>query len=35
VSYSFTFNETGTFAYYCKFHGDVDGLGMAGQIKVE
>jgi plastocyanin len=34
-SYSFTFNETGTFAYYCKFHGDAGGVGMVGQIKVE
>jgi len=33
-SYSFTFNETGTFAYYCKFHGDAGGVGMVGQIKV-
>jgi len=35
VSFSFTFNETGTFAYYCKFHGDAGGVGMVGQIKVE
>ncbi len=35
VSFSFTFDETGTFAYYCKFHGDAGGVGMVGQIKVE
>ena len=35
ASFSFTFNETGTFAYYCKFHGDAGGVGMIGQIKVE
>ena len=35
VSYSFTFNETGTFPYYCKFHGDAGGVGMVGQIIVE
>lgn len=35
VSFSFTFNETGTFPYYCKFHGDAGGVGMVGQIKVE
>jgi len=34
-SYSFTFNETGTFAYYCKFHGDAGGVGMIGQVEVE
>ncbi len=34
-SFSFTFDETGTFAYYCKFHGDAGGVGMVGQIKVE
>lgn len=35
VSFSFTFDETGTFAYYCKFHGDAGGVGMVGQIIVE
>jgi len=35
VSFSFTFNETGTFPYYCKFHGDKGAVGMFGQIKVE
>jgi plastocyanin/uncharacterized membrane protein YozB (DUF420 family) len=34
-SFTFTFNETGTFAYYCKFHGDAGGVGMIGQIEVE
>jgi len=34
-SYSFTFNETGTFAYFCRFHGDAGGVGMVGQIIVE
>ena len=34
-SYSFEFNETGTFAYFCKFHGDAGGVGMVGQIEVE
>lgn len=35
VSYSFTFNDAGTFAYFCKFHGDAGGVGMVGQIIVE
>jgi plastocyanin len=34
-SFSFTFAESGTFPYYCRFHGDKGGLGMAGVIVVE
>ena len=32
---AFTFNETGTFRYYCKFHGDNGDVGMAGTIIVQ
>ena len=34
-SYAFTFNETGEFPYYCRFHGDKGGVGMSGKILVE
>ena len=34
-TFAFTFNETGTFSYYCRFHGDKEGVGMAGTIVVE
>ncbi|GEM_PF-713838 len=34
-SYSYTFNETGRFPYFCEFHGDKGGLGMAGLVIVE
>ena len=32
--YTFTFNEAGTFPYYCRFHGDKGGIGMSGIIIV-
>ncbi len=35
VSYANTFTEPGTYQYYCRYHGDVDGIGMAGTIVVE
>jgi plastocyanin len=34
-SYSVTFNESGVFPYYCRYHGDSGGVGMAGTIVVE
>ena len=34
-TFTFTFNETGTFAYYCRFHGDNGEVGMAGTITVQ
>ncbi|MGB0385402.1 MAG: cupredoxin domain-containing protein [Ardenticatenaceae bacterium] len=34
-TYSFTFNEPGTYQYYCRFHGTADGSGMAAVITVE
>ena len=34
-SYSFTFTEPGLYPYYCRYHGDVAGVGMAGTITVE
>ncbi len=34
-SYSVTFTESGFFPYYCRYHGDVNGVGMAGTIVVE
>ena len=33
-SFTFTFNETGEFPYYCRFHGDKGDVGMAGKIIV-
>jgi plastocyanin len=33
-TFSSTFNETGTFPYYCRFHGDKGGVGMAGTVVV-
>jgi plastocyanin len=35
VSYAHTFTEPGTYRYYCRYHGDVGGVGMAGTIVVE
>ncbi len=32
---SFTFDETGTFAYFCELHGASEGRGMSGVIVVE
>jgi plastocyanin len=34
-SFSYTFSEPGTFRYYCRFHGDVGGVGMSGTITVK
>ena len=34
-TYMFTFNEAGTFPYYCRFHGDKGGIGMSGVIVVQ
>jgi plastocyanin len=33
-SFSYTFDEAGTFAYYCRFHGGPGGSAMAGVIIV-
>jgi plastocyanin len=35
ANFSHTFDQAGTFDYYCKFHGSANGTGMAGTIKVE
>ena len=35
VRYTYTFTEAGTYRYFCRYHGDVDGVGMAGTIVVE
>lgn len=32
--YSRTFDEAGTFTYYCPVHGSANGVGMAGQVTV-
>ena len=32
--YSRTFDQAGTFAYYCPVHGSANGVGMAGQVTV-
>ena len=34
-SYTYTFAEPGVYPYFCRYHGDVDGVGMAGTIVVE
>jgi LPXTG-motif cell wall-anchored protein len=34
ATYSETFDEAGTFAYYCKYHGSKGGTGMAASIVV-
>src|SRR5215207_5736857 len=34
ATYSETFDEAGTFAYYCKYHGSKGGTGMAGSVVV-
>jgi plastocyanin len=34
-SYSYTFTEPGAYPYFCRYHGDVGGVGMAGVIVVE
>jgi len=33
-TFSFTFNEPGTYPYYCEFHGGPGGIGMSGVITV-
>jgi plastocyanin/uncharacterized membrane protein YozB (DUF420 family) len=33
-SYSYTFLEPGIYPYYCRYHGDLGGVGMAGAILV-
>lgn len=34
-TYSYTFTEPGTYPYFCRYHGDVGVVGMAGIITVE
>ena len=34
-SFTYTFTEPGVYPYFCRYHGDVDGVGMAGTIVVE
>ena len=34
-SYAFTFNDPGTYPYYCQVHGAPGGLGMAGTVIVQ
>jgi plastocyanin len=34
-SFSFVFDTAGTYHYYCRFHGNEDGEGMAGTVIVE
>ena len=34
-SFSYTFDQPGTFAYYCRFHGGPGGAGMSATIIVE
>jgi plastocyanin len=34
-SFSYTFDEAGTFAYHCRFHGGPGGSAMSGVIIVE
>jgi plastocyanin len=34
-SFSFVFDTAGTYNYYCRFHGNEDGEGMAGTVVVE
>jgi plastocyanin len=35
ASFQHTFDQSGTFAYHCEFHGAAGGVGMAGTIIVE
>jgi plastocyanin/uncharacterized membrane protein YozB (DUF420 family) len=35
VRYTYTFTEPGTYRYFCRYHGDVGGVGMAGTVIVE
>jgi plastocyanin len=34
-SYSYTFDEPGTYDYYCRIHGTTTGRGMIGTVTVE
>lgn len=34
-SYSYTFAEPGSYPYFCRYHGDEGGVGMAGVITVK
>jgi plastocyanin len=34
-TFTHTFNTAGTFRYFCKQHGDVGGVGMAGKVIVK
>jgi len=34
-SFSHTFDKTGTYPYYCRFHGEPGGVGMAGVVRVK
>lgn len=34
ASYAFTFNQVGTFRYYCSVHGGLAGVGMSGRVVV-
>jgi len=33
--FSFTFDEPGTYAYYCEYHGGPEGSGMSAVVTVE
>jgi plastocyanin len=33
-TFTFTFEEAGTFPYYCQFHGSPGGIGMSGVVNV-
>lgn len=35
ASFTFTFDEAGTFPYHCEYHGDKGGVDMAGTIVVQ
>jgi plastocyanin len=35
TTHSFTFNEVGTFRYYCQAHGGLAGVGMSGRVVVQ
>ena len=35
TSFSYTFDELGTFRYYCQTHGGVNGEGMSGRVIVQ
>jgi len=35
ASYTYTFTKPGTYKYFCRYHGDVGGIGMAGTVIVK